>query len=66
MNGSLLKGKQISLLPLRLQKHKKYDLKKCIPPIRWGQLDLILTIFVFMGVCVEGILIKIDIYLVGF
>ena len=34
MKGSLVKGKQISLLPLRLQKHKKYDLKKSIPPVR--------------------------------
>ena len=32
MNGSLLKGKQISSLSLRLQKHEKYDLKKSIPP----------------------------------
>ena len=28
MKSSLLKGKQISLLPLQLKKHKKYDLKK--------------------------------------
>ena len=27
MKGSLLKGKQISSLLLRLQKHKKYDQK---------------------------------------
>ena len=36
MKGSLLKGKQISSLPLRLLKHKKYDLKKSIPPIWQG------------------------------
>ena len=36
MKGSLLKGKQISSLPLCLQKHKKYDLKKSIPPIWQG------------------------------
>ena len=28
MKNSLLEDKQISLLPLCLQKHKKYDLKK--------------------------------------
>ena len=33
MKGSLLKAKQISLLRLHLQKHKKYDLNKSIPPI---------------------------------
>ena len=33
MTGSLLKGKQISSLSLRLQKHKKDDLYKSIPPI---------------------------------
>ena len=34
MKGSLLKAKQISLLPLLLQKSKKYDLKESISPIR--------------------------------
>ena len=37
MKGSLLKGKQISILPLCLQKNKKY-LKKSIPPIGWGNI----------------------------
>ena len=33
MKGSLLKGEKISLLPLQLKKHEKYDLKQSIPPI---------------------------------
>ena len=32
MTGFLLQDKQTSLLPLRLQKHKKYDLKKILFP----------------------------------
>ena len=33
MKGSLLKGKLISSLPLRLRKHKMYDLKNPFPQI---------------------------------
>ena len=35
MGGLLLKSKQISSLQLRLQKHKKYDLKKN-PFVQYG------------------------------
>ena len=45
MKGSLLKGKQISLLWIGLQKHKKYDLKKSIPPIRQGSWILSSLLF---------------------
>lgn len=34
--GSLLKDKLMSSLPLFLQKYKKYDLRKSIPPIQQG------------------------------
>ena len=43
MKGSLLKGKQISLLPLQLKKHKKYDLKKIHSSNMMGQLDCLKT-----------------------
>ena len=45
MTGFLLQDKQTSLLPLRLQKHKKYDLKKIYSPSMTGQLVLVLTVF---------------------
>ena len=62
MKGSLLKGKQISSLLLRLQKHKKYDLKQNNSSNMMGQLDLVLaTLYQNEG----GILIYIDIHLVG-
>ena len=45
MKGLLLKGQQVSSLPLPLQK-QKYNLKKSISPINMStQLDLILTNF---------------------
>ena len=36
MKGSLLKGKEISSLPLRLHEHKRYGVKKFILPICQG------------------------------
>ena len=49
MKNSLLEDKQISLLPLCLQKHKKYDLKKVHSSNLTGQLDLVLTAFLFIS-----------------
>ena len=49
MKGSLLKGKQISSLLLRLQKHKKYDLKQNNSSNMMGQLDLVLATFLFIS-----------------
>ena len=62
IKGSLLKGKQISLLPLRLQKHKNYDLKISTAPIRLGSWISSSRLFGFYE-NEGGILIKIDIHL---
>ena len=43
MKGFLLKSKQISSLPLRLQKHKKYGCKKSHSSNTMGELDLVVT-----------------------
>ena len=48
MKGSLVKGKQTSLLPLRLQKNEKYDLKKSIPPVRWDSWSRRHCFFVYI------------------
>ena len=63
MKGSLSKGTQIYSLPLSLQKHKNYDLKKSIHPIR--QRSWILYSPLFCLYQNEGkILIQTDIHLV--
>ena len=45
MTSFLLQDKQTPLLPLRLQKHEKYDPKKIYSPSMTGQLFLVLTVF---------------------
>ena len=45
IKGSLLKDRLMSSLPLFLQKYKKYDLRKSIPPILQGSWILSLLLF---------------------
>ena len=62
MKCSLVKGKQISLLPLCLQKHKKYDPKKFIPPLQRDS-SILSSLLFCLNQNEGGILIKIDIYI---
>ena len=64
MKASLLTGKQITLSPSCLQKHKRYDLKQSIPSIRGGLWSSSSPLFCLYKMRVGGILIKIDIHLV--